>query len=1330
MRTVPLPCLTAARAPSRRSRAFSLLEVAAAAALFAVISIGLSLAASSALASRASAAIKHRLAGEMDLALESIAYTPFEDILSNTFTPPSPCAGSALLGTRGSSCLTVADRAFEVIWSVSFAADSVAASTEAVDAASIFATVTLPDGSTLTRSRRVLAPTPGFTGDALLRVQASGEFSQIEGPLYLVEASAPSNTVATASVEGFGSALFRVPPSSCTAVAPCRLALSPSDTWSTDGTVALSPNAVFGDASLIELTPGRVHQMAAEVFVPADITVELYAATDSGSRAPAADGNTICLWASFNDGSADRLVPSCNTAANAALRFDDYAIDPLQPTWRAPFPSNVEVRFTVDHPNGSCPDLGQLGASAGLWQQAPVCTSWTWGVPSTLTLPDDSVVSFTDPVVSPPGQASFTATWEGSLARPAAGFDDRPLWANPRTYGACTTTASCTSLLTTTPEATVCPSQLCLSSRVPTLIAPTTGAISAVEVNGASTTFTVTVVDEYGDPVQVELLAAPTSGTLFFDDLPLSAGDVITTTAGPSAGSFTLTYEEDATIDVVPFMLRLTNSVPDTSKDVEVVLYRNARAWLFSTPTASLTQSSTYPVSVSLVALDSTPANGEIVSITTTGGLTAPATATADSEGKVNITLTAGNIAPGSYTLTLTATGGASTTIPVIVSQLPSDLTLTATDVDQDDTSTATITVRDPLGAVVQGASVSFATNPSGFGFLPGLRLEPSGCVTDAAGECSVSIVADLAAPAGSFTLTAKTTAATTTDAFSVTAVPSSLDPSALTLAQGDNDTWSLVLRDGSGAALVGRTVSFASAPTGLSVTPSSRVSSLGGVVSFTVTAAPSLAAGPHTVSFTADSVTLTATLAVVSIPTAFTAPASFPVVRGTLAPATVSVRDAAGSPVGDVGLVFESALGLTITATPSDSQGNITVSVAATETAAKGVRSVSFSAVGTPGLTGTLEFSVLAAPATVSLSGSVPQSGRESLTVTVLDVDGDPVEDVVVSLSGLPASLSVAARATTDSSGVANLAIADTSTTALGLYRGKLTVALDDVPRFFSVLVEVAAIASTSTAPATPPPPSATPLSSNSISLDLTAATNDGGSAVSSYRLYRDGSLVSVNAGSPVVLTGLTPATSYVFTLATCNLTGCSPRSAPRSASTYPSAPSGLAVSASGVPESLDASWSLPTGSFTSLSLRFRPVGTATYTTRVLSTTSTTYTLRSLTSGTEYEVQIGAGNAAGMAWSTTATATPSARPGAPTSFAVSLADADPSLSFTAPDANGSAIVSYRVYRDGSLVATITAPATTYLDTSAPPGARTYVLRACNAVGCSVPTAAITITVP
>jgi len=50
--------------PGRLRRAFSLLEVAAATSLFAIVSIGVSLAVSSALGSRASSAIEFRLRGE------------------------------------------------------------------------------------------------------------------------------------------------------------------------------------------------------------------------------------------------------------------------------------------------------------------------------------------------------------------------------------------------------------------------------------------------------------------------------------------------------------------------------------------------------------------------------------------------------------------------------------------------------------------------------------------------------------------------------------------------------------------------------------------------------------------------------------------------------------------------------------------------------------------------------------------------------------------------------------------------------------------------------------------------------------------------------------------------------------------------------------------------------------------------------------------------------------------------------------------------------------------------------------------------------------------
>jgi hypothetical protein len=1221
------------RTRARTRRAFSLLEVTAAAALFAIVTIGITLAVGSALSSRASNAIAYRLAAELESALNELSYTSFDTLLADTFTPPSACEDSVYLGTKGSTCLTVADREFTVAWSILYANDSVSSSTEAVDALTLIASTSLPDGTTLTRTRRILAPTPGFNGESLLRVQLSGQYPLLNGPLFLVDATSPTSVVSSAPLSSHGTALFRVAPGSCTELAPCRLALAATNTWSTDGTVALSATSTIGPEAVITLVPGKVLQVGAEVFTPAKISVSLLAESDVGAKAPATVANSICLWAAFNDGLTDRLLPSCNTASSSTVVFDTYPVDATNPALRAPIPASAEIRFYVDRPNGPCPDLGQLGARLGSWEPAAVCTSWTWGVPSKLSV--GTTDYDTDQVFRlPSGTSSFALTWSGALARPAAGFADRPLWVNPRTYGACTSTASCTPELTSAPEDSLCPGSLCLSSRVPTLLGPSTGSLYAKQISASTSTIDLLVVDEYGDPVEVQLVSAPQSGSLVFDGEPLSPGATFATTEGPGPETVSLVFEESSPIDMVFFKVRLMNTVQDGIKDYEIALYRTPRPWLFAYTPVSVAQASSTTVSVTLTGTDSAPADFEEVSITAPSGLTAPAVATSDALGVVSFTLSASAIVPGSYTVDLETATGRSVSIPVTVTQKAATISFVAPDVEQGASANVIVSVRDVLNNSMSNAAISFRTATSGFS--PGLRTNPSGCFTDVSGSCTVSLLADLAAPAGSYTLTASSGSATFSDAFTVASVPGSLTSLPFSLTQAASGTWTLLLKDGSGAPLVGRTVSVDSAPAGLSFTNSSSVSTISGAVSFALSASASAPAGNTEVVFEVDAVPFTLSFPLSARPDSLVPPAFLSVQRGSSATTSIRVLDGNSTPVAGVSLVFDPLSGVSFTTTPSDEDGYASVIVSVSATATKGASTVSFSTVSPP-IAGTFPLTIAAAPRSVAVTGSIPQGGFSSLSVSVLDSDADPVAGAGVSLSGLPPSLDVSPRSFTDSSGVAVFPVRDLSSTTLGLYYAKLTVTLDSTLRMFPASIAVVSAASVPTIPAALSAPSPLSTSPNSLTVSFAAPSNDGGSPVSSYRVYLNGSLVASPSSSPTLISALTAGTRYSLAVSACNLYGCSPISASVYADTLMDRPTNL-NSTTPAPRSLAISWSNPSGTQTALTLRFKPSSSSTWTTRILTVGSTAYTLRDLDPATWYDVQIGVSNQAGVSWSLTHT--------------------------------------------------------------------------------------------
>ena len=143
-----------------------------------------------------------------------------------------------------------------------------------------------------------------------------------------------------------------------------------------------------------------------------------------------------------------------------------------------------------------------------------------------------------------------------------------------------------------------------------------------------------------------------------------------------------------------------------------------------------------------------------------------------------------------------------------------------------------------------------------------------------------------------------------------------------------------------------------------------------------------------------------------------------------------------------------------------------------------------------------------------------------------------------------------------------------------------------------------------------------------------------------------------------------------------------------------YPSAPQSVSVTTtSGVTTAIDVAWGVPSSAgtepITHYDLRYRITGTSAWS-LIGGRIPTGYTISWLQAGTEYEVQVRAGNSnGGGPWSaigegTTGVAAPDA-PDAPTVAPSSSEPDELEVSWTEPEDNGAAIDHYDIrYREGS----------------------------------------------
>src|SRR5881409_3258636 len=292
-------------------------------------------------------------------------------------------------------------------------------------------------------------------------------------------------------------------------------------------------------------------------------------------------------------------------------------------------------------------------------------------------------------------------------------------------------------------------------------------------------------------------------------------------------------------------------------------------------------------------------------------------------------------------------------------------------------------------------------------------------------------------------------------------------------------------------------------------------------------------------------------------------------------------------------------------------------------------------------------------------------------------------------------------------------------------------------------------ASATTSVVSSPPSGLAAAAVSSSQINLSWTAPTDNGGSAITGYKVERstDGgttwSTLVANTGSSTTTysdTGVTHTTTYTYRVSAINSIGTSPPSNTASATTpiaSPSPPTGLAATAVSSSQ-IGLTWTGPTDNggavITGYKIERSTDGGITWTTLVANTgsTSTAYSDIGLAHTTAYTYRVSAINSVGTGSpsATASSTTLSVAPSSPTGLTATASSSSSqiNLSWTAPaDNGGSAITGYKIERstDGGttwsvLVANTGSAATSYSDTGLThTTSYAYRISAINSVGTS-----------
>src|SRR5213595_2663344 len=261
-------------------------------------------------------------------------------------------------------------------------------------------------------------------------------------------------------------------------------------------------------------------------------------------------------------------------------------------------------------------------------------------------------------------------------------------------------------------------------------------------------------------------------------------------------------------------------------------------------------------------------------------------------------------------------------------------------------------------------------------------------------------------------------------------------------------------------------------------------------------------------------------------------------------------------------------------------------------------------------------------------------------------------------------------------------------------------------------------------TPPSVPTGLTASAVSSSQINLSWTASSDNVG--VSGYRVYRNGTQIATTGATSFANTGLQPSTTYTYTVAAYDAAGnLSAQSSPASATTPappdttpPSVPTGLTASAVSSSQ-INLSWTASSDNVGVSGYRVYRNGT-----QIATTSATSFPNTGLSPSTTYSYTVAAFDAAGNlsaqsspASATTPAAPDTTPPSVPTGLTASaVSSSQINLSWAASSDNVG-VSGYRVYRNGTQIATTSSTFFTNNTGLSPSTTYTYAVAAFDAAG-------------
>ena len=989
------------------SRGFTLIELGVAVFIFSIIAGVITLAVARAQISAGADRFRRGAETELDAMLAIAATGSFNDIVDGTFVRPDACDEATHL-----SCPSVLGRTVRVRWTVNGIEDLAALSSENPVGVVLSAASTLPNGVEIFQQRFVPAPNAGRDGTALVRIRLAGQ--AYDGPLYLLGAD---DSVVGSTVVTNMTGLIRAAVDACSIDAPCRLALRP-DGDAIDEDVSLDWSNVAGPG--VVLANGVITETSAQIRPLQELHVLLLAENSSGRRAWAPHPGSVCLYLNIVVEETTVSVPGCNT--ESADRVIWRSFEPIPGSGVSTALAHGDLSLSTDPLEGTCQAAGQLGWDDGSWQDAMVCTSWTWGpfseVRNGLTGTEDPLETATF-TLSGTSTRYVTAVWTSdganALGVPAAGYDGDPQWAKPRDVPACAQTSSCTAVVAS-PEAG-CLSAHCRSSTqsAPLVNSPLLGAYNVTGVQvaaGEDTTFDIVVRDSEDDDVTVTVVDAP--GNVRLCDSPLTcaaadamvANDVLVDNQA-SPASFPVTLEAGVGFTGDELVLSISDGTNTRIERIALTVVGQSATVreLHLAPVRVRQSNSTVARFVAIGSDGDGMIDGQFTAQTPTG--VTFGTPVHGGAGQYSVTLSADTtVVVGVNSFTLNA-GSVNDSAAIDVLATAGSLSVTGDELSQGSTATVTVTLLDTTDEPLADRQVWFRLSAGGAGIVPlGTYPTQRGCVTDQNSTCSVAIIAESAAVPGTFTVTAYSGDITGTATLTVTSAIGRIASDGAQVEQGDRVEVTITAYDGRGEPAGGVAFTASSATAGTSVTGSGTTAA-DGTTTLTLQTTTSTPVGTVVVTVDDGTNTHQVRVRVTSTVTTIDVPASVSLAQRGNAAFTITVRNAQGAtaPLSTVSFVAPEGISIP-SSVMTDTNGQAQVSLSASSTRALGETSVSIRYDGNE--LGTLNVTVIRGVDLVVLDGVVDRSGTSAVSLVLTDSNGEVVSGRSVALSPSDARITV----------------------------------------------------------------------------------------------------------------------------------------------------------------------------------------------------------------------------------------------------------------------------------------------------------------------------------